>query len=122
MAYLIDFPTHTDERGNLTVIEKKIPFEIKRIYYIYNVNSNRGGHRHKKNIQALICLNGKCEIYVNNGEEKKNFLLNSPTKGLILNCEDWHTMNNFSENAILLVFASEYFDAEDYIDEKYEND
>ena len=121
MAYLIELPTYKDERGDLTVIEKLLPFEIKRCYYIYNVKLNRGGHRHKKTINALICLNGSCEIYVNNGQNKKTFLLNMPDKCLILQPEDWHTMNNFSKGSILLVLSSEYFYLEDYIDEEYDN-
>ncbi len=119
MAYIMNLPTFEDEKGKLTVIEKILPFKIKRVYYIYDVKSKRGGHRHKKTIQALIALGGKCEVYVNNGKEKKIFLLDSPTKCLVLEPEDWHTMDNFDENTILLVFASEYYDKNDYIDEEY---
>ena len=119
MAYFIDLPTFSDNRGSLTVIEKIIPFGIKRCYYIYNVSSKRGGHRHHKSIQALIVLNGSCEIYVNNGKEEKTFLLDSPNKCLIIEPQDWHTMDKFSKDSILLVFASEYYDVNDYIDEEY---
>jgi dTDP-4-dehydrorhamnose 3,5-epimerase-like enzyme len=120
MAYLIYLPTHQDKRGNLTVVEKVLPFEIKRSYYIYNVNSKRGGHRHIKTIQALICINGSCDIYADNGKEKETFTLDRPDKCLIVNPEDWHTMDNFSKDSILFVFASEYYNIEDYIDEGYE--
>lgn len=119
MAYIIDLPTFSDDRGSLTVIEKILPFEIKRFYYIYDVTAQRGGHRHHKTIQALICLGGNCEIYVNNGEVEKTILLDSPSKCLILDPMDWHTMDKFSENSFLLVLASEYYDKNDYIDEKY---
>ena len=116
MARLIDLLTHTDDRGNLTVIEKVIPFDIKRIFYIYGVNSSaRGGHRHKTTWQAAICLQGSCLIHNNNGEIKDSFLLDKPSKCLILNPEDWHTMDQFTENAILMVLASTHFDAGDYI-------
>jgi len=120
MAYLIELPTFRDKRGKLTVIENILPFEIKRVYYIYDVKSQRGGHRHKKTIQALIALGGKCEVYVNNGKEEKIFLLDSPNKCLVLEPEDWHTMDNFDKNTFLLVFASEYYDKHDYIYKEYE--
>ncbi len=119
MAYLIDLPTFVDNRGKLTVIEKILPFEIKRVYYIYEVKTKRGGHRHKKNFQALVCLNGSCEIFINDGEKKETILLDSPSKCLILEPKDWHTMDNFSDGSILLVLASEYYDVNDYIDEEY---
>lgn len=119
MAYIIDLPTFGDTRGNLTVVEKLLPFEIKRFYYIYNVTATRGGHRHKKTIQALICLCGSCEIYVHNGENEEVIILDSPSKCLILETKDWHTMDNFSNGATLLVFSSEYYDKDDYIDEEY---
>lgn len=119
MAYLIDLPTFSDERGSLTVVEKLLPFDIKRFYYIYDATSKRGGHRHKKSIQALISLGGNCEIYVNNGEKEETFLLDDPNKCLILDPKDWHTMDNFSKGSTLLVFSSEFYDKDDYIDEEY---
>jgi dTDP-4-dehydrorhamnose 3,5-epimerase-like enzyme len=119
MAYTIDLPTFNDDRGTLTVIEKLLPFEIKRFYYIYDVSAKRGGHRHHKTIQALICLGGSCEIYIYNGETEKIVILDSPQKCLILDPKDWHTMDNFSKNSTLLVFSSEYYDKDDYIDEEY---
>ena len=122
MAQIINLNTFSDYRGNLTVIEKILPFDIKRVYYIYNVPSKevvRGGHKHHNNIQALVCLKGKCEISINNGCKKENFKLNSPEKCLILQSKDWHIMHNFSKDAILLVLASEYFNPNDYIKEEY---
>jgi dTDP-4-dehydrorhamnose 3,5-epimerase-like enzyme len=119
MAYFIELPSFEDDRGCLTVVEKLLPFEIKRFYYIYNVNTQRGGHRHKKTVQALICLNGHCDIYVNNGIVEKTYLLTSPSQCLIIEKKDWHTMDNFSQGSTLLVFASEFYDVNDYIDEKY---
>src|SRR4051812_198075 len=114
MAYSIDLKTFTDKRGNLTIIEKTIPFDIKRIFYIYGVdNSVRGGHRHHKTIQAAICIKGSCKIYNNNGEAEETFDLNAPNKCLILECKDWHSMYDFSEDAILMVLASEFFDEKD---------
>lgn len=119
MAYIINLPTFRDSRGSLTVVEKLLPFEIKRFYYIYNVTSKRGGHRHKKTIQALICLGGSCEIYVHDGKREETILLDSPSKCLILDPRDWHTMDKFSKGSTLLVLSSEYYDVDDYIDEEY---
>src|ERR1035437_3322133 len=111
MAHIIDLKTFTDKRGNLTVIEKVIPFEIKRVFYIYGVDDSvRGGHRHHKTIQAAICIKGSCIISNNDGQKKEDFILDAPNKCLILNSSDWHTMYHFSSDAILMVFASEYFD------------
>jgi dTDP-4-dehydrorhamnose 3,5-epimerase-like enzyme len=115
----IKLSTHQDERGSLTVVEKVLPFEIKRVYYIYNCSSQkRGGHRHKKTIQALICINGSCVIDWNNGIEKGSISLSKPDTLLLLWPEDYHVMHSFSDEAILLVLASEYFDPDDYIDEE----
>ena len=120
MAYLIDLKTFIDVRGNLTVIEKTIPFEIKRIFYIYGVDQSvRGGHRHKTTIQAAICLKGSCRIYNHDGHDEKYFMLDQPSKCLILQTSDWHTMDQFTPDAILMVLASEYFDQQDYIFEPY---
>lgn len=117
MAQILTLPTYTDTRGKLTVIEKLLPFTVKRIYYIYEVTASRGGHKHKKTIQALICINGSCEIYVNNNGIENRYLLNTPNICLIIDPEDWHTMDNFSKDSVLLVLASEYYDKEDYIEE-----
>ena len=120
MAYLIDLKTFTDKRGNLTVIEKILPFEIKRIFYIYGVDdSKRGGHRHKTTVQAAICLRGACRIYNNDREKESIFILDQPSKCLILDTRDWHIMDHFTPDSILMVLASQPFDANDYIFEPY---
>ncbi|MEP7278617.1 MAG: FdtA/QdtA family cupin domain-containing protein [Bacteroidota bacterium] len=120
MAYIIDLRSFTDNRGHLTVIEKTVPFDIKRIFYIYGVDdSARGGHRHKKTIQAAICIQGSCYINNNNGAGAEKFLLSRPDQCLIIQPADWHTMENFSPDAILMILASEYFDQNDYIFETY---
>jgi dTDP-4-dehydrorhamnose 3,5-epimerase-like enzyme len=121
MAHLIDLTTFTDTRGNLTVIEKGIPFNIKRIFYIYGVDESvRGGHRHHTTFQAAICIQGKCTIYNNNNIKEDVFELDAPSKCLILNPEDWHQMYDFSADAILMVLASTSFSPNDYIYQKYE--
>jgi dTDP-4-dehydrorhamnose 3,5-epimerase-like enzyme len=123
MAEIIKLPTHIDSRGSLTVIEKVLPFEIKRVYYIYNCNDLlRGGHRHKKTIQALICIKGSCSVRWNNGKTRDSVILNSPDELLLVMPEDYHTMSEFSKDSILLVLASEYYDKNDYIGEDYTND
>jgi dTDP-4-dehydrorhamnose 3,5-epimerase-like enzyme len=122
MARIIDLKTFTDTRGNLTVIEKVVPFDIKRLFYIYGVDASaRGGHRHHKTVQAAICLVGSCRVQSNNGKspEFEDFHLDSPAKCLIIEPEDWHTMDLFTPDAILMVLASDFYDHADYIFEPY---
>lgn len=119
MARLIDLPTYGDQRGKLTVAQDMIPFSIERVYYIYGASEKRGGHRHKTTDQALICLNGSCEIYINNGQNESVFILDSPEKCLIVDKADWHTMDKFTPGSVLLVFASTKYSINDYIDEPY---
>jgi len=121
MARIIELPTFEDKRGKLSVLEdKQIPFKIKRLFYIYEAGQYpRGGHRHKKTVQALICLKGSCEIINNNGQKQETFLLDLPRKCLIVEPEDWHVIDKFSPGTILMVLASEYFDEADYILENY---
>ncbi|MET1056681.1 MAG: FdtA/QdtA family cupin domain-containing protein [Pedobacter sp.] len=121
MAHIINIQTFKDSRGILTVLDSIVPFEIKRLFYIYSVDhSDRGGHRHHETHQAAICIQGSCEISNNNGITTEIFTLDSPEKCLILLPEDWHVMHNFSPNAILLVLASTAFDPKDYIYEPYD--
>ena len=99
MAYIVDLQTFTDIRGNLTVIDKILPFQIKRIFYIYGVDDSvRGGHRHHKTMQAAICLMGKCKVQNNNGIKKETFELDKPSVCLILETNDWHEMYDFTED------------------------
>ena len=120
MPELIHLNTFTDKRGSLTVIEKNIPFNVKRIFYIYGVDDSvRGKHRHHNTIQAAVCIKGSCVISNDNGREKKEFIMNSPDKCLLIFQEDYHSMHHFTPDSILLVLASEYFDPNDYIYEPY---
>lgn len=116
---LIEIDRLGDERGLLTVIEENItvPFEIKRVFYIYETipGVRRGFHAHFKTRQALICVSGSCKIYLDNIKRKKDVLLDSPNKVLILEPNDWHEMYDFSSDCVLLVLASHLYDAEDYI-------
>jgi dTDP-4-dehydrorhamnose 3,5-epimerase-like enzyme len=121
MAYFVDLKTFSDARGNLTVIEREIPFEIKRIFYIYgaSVESRRGGHRHISTVHALVCINGSCEVLIDDGTTRETVLLDRPDRCLVLAPEDWHEMFSFTENAVLLVLASDYYDTHEYIMEGY---
>lgn len=122
MAGLISLKTFTDERGNLTVIEKVVPFDVRRIFYIYGVDASiRGCHRHHKTRQAAVCITGSCTIYSNDGTKEAEYVLDAPYKCLLLEPKDWHKMFNFSSDAILMVLASEYFDEADYIFEPYQS-
>jgi dTDP-4-dehydrorhamnose 3,5-epimerase-like enzyme len=121
MAQLLQIPVFDSEKGQLTVVEGLIPGNIKRLYYIDNVPSEaqRGGHRHHQTVQMLVCIKGSCTVYSDNGIEEQKFHLDSKRKGLLVNPEDWHVMENFSEGAILLVIANELYDVNDYIDQPY---
>ncbi len=116
---IIDIPQIKDYRGNLSVIENDvIPFEIKRVYYLYDVPSDsyRGGHAHKKLQQFLIPLSGSFDVVVDDGlGGKKTFMLNKPNKGLLLVPGIWRELNNFSSGSVCLVLASEEYDEDDYI-------
>jgi dTDP-4-dehydrorhamnose 3,5-epimerase-like enzyme len=120
MAYTIKLKTFSEQRGNLTVIEDEIPFKIKRLFYIYGVDESvRGGHRHHSTTQAAICIHGSCIVSNNDGNKKEDFVLDHPSKCLILETGDWHTMHHFTPDAVLLVLASTKFDPADYIYEEY---
>lgn len=118
MAHIIELPTRTDSRGSLTVLEKVLPFDIKRLYWIYDLNhETRGQHRHKETWQALICLQGKCEVLIKKHHKEEIFCLEKPNEVLLLEPSDWHEMKNFQHNPILLVVASHLYDANDYVKE-----
>lgn len=113
------FPPHGDDRGQLVALEerKDIPFDIKRIYYIYDTLAGvrRGFHAHKNLQQILICVHGSCKIHLDNGFETEEVLLDKPTEGLYISNNMWREMYDFSPDAVLLVLASEHYDESDYI-------
>ena len=116
---IIDIPKIIDPkgRGKLSVVEKNIiPFDIKRVYYLYDVPSDayRGGHAHKNLIQFMIPLSGSFEVLVDDGTNKTKIMLNKPHKGLLIPKGIWREMDNFSSGAVCAVLASDYFDEEDY--------
>lgn len=106
--------------GTISVAEygRHIPFEIKRVYYIYglnNANAVRGKHAHKELEQVLFCINGSCKIGLDDGTHQQDILLDQPDKGILLGKELWHTMKEFKANCILLVLASDEYNEDDYI-------
>ena len=113
------FQQHGDERGQLVALEelKDIPFNIKRVYYMYDTveGVHRGYHAHKALEQILICIHGSCRILLDNGSEKETVLLNKPYEGLYVANVMWREMYDFSPDAVLMVLASEYYDETDYI-------
>lgn len=114
----IELENRSDERGQLIVAEsqKNIPFEIKRIYCLYGMDSKpRGFHAHKDLQQVMVCLAGSCNILIDNGLIKKNISMDTTKQGLFIDKMIWREMNEFSKNCVLMVLASEWYDEEDYI-------
>lgn len=118
MAKLLHLQTLSDARGSLSVIEKILPFEIKRVFYIYEVSAPRGGHAHHKTQLALICLGGACKIHINSHGKKSTYSLTHPSQCLLLEPHEWHVMEDFTPHATLLALASEHYDPTDYIYEE----
>lgn len=115
---LINLKKISDGRGNLTPIEenKDIPFDIKRIYYLYNIAENkiRGEHAHKNLQQLILCLNGSFDIIIDNGYSIEKFILNDPSVGLYVPKMHWRILENFSKESICLVLASDEYNEDDY--------
>ena len=117
---IINIPKIEDPRGNLSVIEKEIvPFEIKRVYYLYDVpaGAERGGHSHKEQQEFLVALSGSFEVILNDGKTEKSVTLNKPFEGLLITNGIWRELKNFSSGAVCLVVASDEFEEADYIRE-----
>lgn len=116
---IINFQVKGDERGALVALEseKNVPFKVERIYYIYGTKPgvNRGFHAHKTLTQLAICIAGECLMTLDNGNEREDILLNSPTQGLLIDAMIWHEMHNFSSDCVLVVLANDYYDEDDYI-------
>lgn len=114
-----DFEEHGDERGILISLEENhnIPFDIRRCYFMYNTQPgvSRGFHAHKTLQQVLICVKGSCRILLDDGEEKQLVTLDRPNKGLYIASDTWRVMQDFSEDAVLMVLADQLYDESDYI-------
>ena len=116
---IIQFQQHGDERGQLVALEndKEIPFEIKRVYYMYDtlLGVRRGFHAHKTLKQILICTSGSCKIHLDDGTSTAEVTLDKPYEGLLIDSELWREMYDFSPDAVLMVLASQMYDEGDYI-------
>jgi len=119
LVKLIDFPPLGDDRGSLVALEanKTVPFDIKRVYYIFGTRPGvaRGFHAHKALRQVAVCVTGSCRMLLDNGQYKEEVLLDSPTKGLLIEDLVWREMHDFTSDCVLLVLASEHYDEADYI-------
>ena len=117
----VNLPPLGDERGSLVVLEagKSIPFEIKRVYYLFATKDGvaRGFHAHKKLQQMAVCVTGKCRMVLDDGHTREEAWLDSPTNGLLVNDLVWHEMHDFSPDCVMLVLASEHYDESDYLRE-----
>ena len=115
---IIELPKITDSRGNLTVIEsgRHVPFEVKRVYYLYDVPDGeaRGGHAHRQLEQLIIATSGRFEVAVDDGAERASFILDRPDRGLHVPKMIWRDLVNFSSEAVCLVLASHHYDESDY--------
>ena len=116
---MYNFPPHGDDRGQLIAIEamKDIPFEVRRIYYIYDTSAGvrRGFHAHRDLQQILVCVSDSCMIHLDNGHETAEVLLDKPSEGLYISNDMWREMYDFTPGAVLLVLASNHYDESDYI-------
>lgn len=116
---LLEFKTFGDQRGSLVSLEanKNIPFNIKRVYYIFDTKNDvaRGKHAHKNLQQILIAVSGSCKVLVDNKNDKKIFKLNDPTQGLYIQNNVWREMFDFSSDCVLVVLANDYYNKDDYI-------
>lgn len=119
LANFIAFQSKGDDRGSLVALEshKNIPFEIKRVYYIFDTKSDvvRGLHAHKNLSQVMVCLKGSCRVVLDNGCTKEQVVLDSPDKGLLIDSMIWREMHDFSADCLLLILASEHYAESDYI-------
>ena len=115
---MIEIRRFSDNRGYLSVVEGKIdiPFEIERIYYLYMVpGASRGAHAHKQLYQLMIATSGSVHVTLDDGRNRKTFVLDKPWKGLMVAPGLWRTLDNFSGGAVCMVLANKKYDAEDYI-------
>ena len=119
ISKLDKFEVLGDDRGQLVALEenKEIPFNIKRVFYIYGTQSNipRGNHSHYTTKQFLIVVSGSCKVTLDNGTTKETYDLDKPNLGLFQDALVWGTMHDFSDDCVLMVLANETYLASDYI-------
>ena len=118
-ATLIKFPVIDNVKGNIGSIEGDldVPYKIERVYYLYDIPSGalRGGHAHIQTKETLVALSGSFDVILDNGFEKKRYLLNKPSEGLLIPTGIWRELADFSAGAICMVVASERYNEDDYI-------
>lgn len=116
---ILDFKAIGDDRGWLVPLEssKTIPFDIKRVYYIWGTQKDvvRGKHAHRALEQVIVCIAGSCDFILDDGHERKTIRLDNPAKGLYIKHNIWREFTNFSDDCVIMVLASEYYDEADYI-------
>lgn len=116
---IIDLKPLGDGRGSLVALEsnKNIPFDIKRVYYIFGTKDgvSRGFHAHKNLKQVAICVTGSCRFVLDNGKQRDELLLDSSTTGLVIDDLTWREMHDFTPDCVLMVLADHYYDENDYI-------
>ncbi|MDP1872155.1 MAG: FdtA/QdtA family cupin domain-containing protein [Gallionella sp.] len=116
---IVDLPKISDPRGNLSFVEggQHIPFDIKRVYYLYDVpgGSDRGSHAHKNLHQFIIAMSGSFDVVLDDGKQKQRFHMNRSHYGLYVCPMMWRDLDNFSSGAVCMVLASEHYDEADYI-------
>ena len=116
---ILEFDKHSSDKGNLTAIENNIsiPFDVKRIYYLYDVpgGEERGGHAHKELKQLIVAASGSFDVVLSDGKVKRTITLNRPYQGLLVVPGLWRELNNFSSGSVCLVLASEKYNEKDYI-------
>lgn len=121
---IIDFPRVNDPRGNLTFIEgcHHIPYEIKRVYYLYDVpgGAERGGHAHKAQEQLIIAMSGSFDVVLDDGSERKRVHLNRSYFGLYVCPMIWRELDNFSSGSVCMVLASNLYEEADYYRDYHE--
>lgn len=116
---IIEIDKHHHETGNISVVEnrKTVPFEVKRVYYLYDVPGGeaRGGHAHKELRQLIVAASGSFNVTIDDGDVKRTFYLNHPYQGLLIVPGIWRELNDFSSGSVCLVLASEKYSNDDYI-------
>lgn len=119
MYNILNFKIHGDDQGKLVALEKSedFPFEIKRVYYIWDTNAHaiRGKHAHRQLEQVIVCLSGSCDFILDDGNKKEIVHLDNPAQGLYIKHNIWREFTNFSPDCVIMVLASQYYDESDYI-------
>lgn len=116
---LLTFDIHGDDNGSLISLEqnKNIPFDIKRVYYIFDTKEGvrRGKHAHKNLKQVAIAIKGSCQFLLDDGKQQETILLDMPGVGLLIDSGTWREMYDFSNDCVLMVLANNFYDESDYI-------